>query len=385
MAKKNSTNGSGAALANLRGFRLGGRREVESTVPCGYTPLDIAISDGLIKEYTHLKEHGFPLANITILYGAEGSGKSSLAYRICGAAQRKGWNCAWIDAENSYSTSLAKINGVEPEKLLVASVADFAKGTKDEICAEMLLDNALEAVKSGDIKVLVIDSIASLVSRRQLEASSVGDEFVGELARVLSRFLPKLRAAAQENQVLVVLINQLRKKIGQTSWIPGSDETMPGGHSLRHNADIILKIEKGMGKKRKIMMRDEEGKERLIGRESFVTVEKTRCSRPIDTSLSIPIYFEHYFPDIEEIAFDVGRYLKIIKVRMNVFSWEEIKAEGKDAFISVLKQGDNLEKLIADIIEAAKKEDYIIPFELIVWNRKDHEEMSKSIFTAEED
>ena len=385
MAKKNNSAGSATAMANLKGFRLGGKRDVDGTVPCGYTALDFAISDGLVKEYTHLREHGFPLANIAILYGAEGSGKSSLAYRICGSAQRKGWNCAWIDAENSYSTSLAKINGVDPDKLLVASVADFAKGSKDEICAEMLLDNALEAVKSGSIKVLVIDSIASLVSRRQLEAASVGDEFVGELARVLSRFLPKLRAAAQEGQVLVVLINQLRKKVGQTSWIPGSDETMPGGHSLRHNADIILKIEKCMGKKRKIIMRDDEGKERMIGRESMVTVEKTRNSRPIDSSISVPIYFEHYFPDIEEIAFDVGRYLKVIKVRMNVFTWRELKCEGKDTFISLLKKDHNLETLISDITEEATKEDYIIPFELLVWNRKDHEEMAKNVFKADEE
>jgi recombination protein RecA len=385
MSKKTNISGSSTGLAHLKGFRLGGKRDVDNTVPCGYTELDFAISDGLIKEYSHLKEHGFPLANIAILYGAEGSGKSSLAYRICGSAQRKGWNCAWIDAENSYSTSLAKINGVDTDKILVASVADFAKGTKDEICAEMLLDNALTAVKSGSIKVLVIDSIASLVSRRQLEASSVGDEFVGELARVLSRFLPKIRAAAQENQVLIVLINQLRKKVGQMSWIPGADETMPGGHSLRHNADIILKIEKGMGKKRKIMMRDEEGKERMIGRESFVIVEKTRNSRPIDGSIAVPIYFEHYFPDIEEIAFDVGRYLKLIKVRMNVFSWQNIKSDGKEDFINSIKLDGNLEKLIAEIIEEAKKEEHIIPFELLVWNRKDHEEMSKSIFTADEE
>jgi recombination protein RecA len=385
MAKKINTSGSGTALANLKGFRLGGRRDVDNTVPCGYTALDVAISDGLVKEYSHLREHGFPLANIAILYGAEGSGKSSLAYRICGSAQRKGWNCGWIDAENSYSTSLAKINGVDTDKLLVASVADFAKGSKEDICAEMLLDNALDAVRSGDIKVLVIDSIASLVSRRQLEASSVGDEFVGELARVLSRFLPKLRAAAQEKQVLVVLINQLRKKVGERSWVPGSDETMPGGHSLRHNADIILKIEKCLGKKRRIMMRDEDGKERMIGRESMVTIEKTRNSRPIESALSVPIYFEHYFPDIEEIAFDVGRYLKIVKVRMNVFYWAEIKVEGKDAFIEALKKDGNLEKLIAEISEQSKKEDYIIPFELLVWNRKDHDEMSKNIFVVDEE
>jgi recombination protein RecA len=385
MAKKTNINGSSTALANLKGFRLGGRREVDNTVPCGYTALDIAISDGLVKEYANLKEHGFPLANIAVLYGAEGSGKSSIAYRICGSAQRKGWNCAWIDAENSYSTSLAKINGVDTEKLLVASVADFAKGSKDEICAEMLLDNALEAVKSGGIKVLVIDSVASLVSRRQLEASSVGDEFIGELARVLSRFLPKLRAAAQEAQVLVVLINQLRKKVGERSWIPGSDETMPGGHSLRHNADIILKMEKCMGKKRKIMMRDEEGKERMIGRESMITVEKTRNSRPIESALSVPIYFEHYFPDIDEIAFDVGRYLKVIRARMNVFSWNDLKCEGKEPFIALLKKEGNLEKLIGDIVDESKKEDYIIPFELLVWNRAEHEEMSKNIFIANED
>jgi len=155
-------------LENLKGFKIGADSPVKDLIPSGHAELDHAVSMGLVESNSKFKFGGFPLGRVILFYGNEGSGKSSLAYRLVGSAQRMGYNCAWIDTEQSFSDQLAEVNGVDKSVLYYNNLINDED--PDEIAtAENVLDTMISACSSGKINVIVLDSVANLVPSRVME------------------------------------------------------------------------------------------------------------------------------------------------------------------------------------------------------------------------
>ncbi|MAG24208.1 hypothetical protein CMI47_01385 [Candidatus Pacearchaeota archaeon] len=373
MAKSNKKNTIG--LSNLKGFQLGASFEPKDLIPTGHGVLDHNLASGFTDSSdSKYKNGGFPLGKLVLLYGNEGSGKSSIAYRTVGSAQRMGYRCAWIDSEHSFSDQLAEVNGVDKSSLFYSNLIDEESPDKTN-SAEEIMDLIVDVCKSGDINVLVLDSVANLVPQKVLDHGA-DKETVAELSRVLSRSLPKIMSYAAKNDVLLIFITQLREKIGVMF---GNTDTYNGGRSLRHNASVVLKITKLESKSHNIFMQDDNGDESIIGRYSSVIIEKNRFAKPCFESLRIPIYFESYFPDAAEIAFEYGRKCKLISKRLSAFSWNSNKIEGKAAFIDMLNgNSSSLYDLICQIKEKSDESDLILPVELLNFNPEENNKITSS-------
>ncbi|HEY0714138.1 MAG TPA: recombinase RecA, partial [Polyangia bacterium] len=197
-------------------MRLGdsatGPREV-SIVSTGSLGLDIALGTG-----------GLPRGRIVEVYGPESSGKTTLALHAIAEAQRAGGVCAFIDAEHALDVGYARKLGVKTEELLISQPD----------CGEQALEIADMLVKSAAVDMIVVDSVAALVPRAELEGD-MGDSHVGLQARLMSQALRKLTATAAKSNTLVLFINQLRMKIGVMF---GSPETTTGGNALKFYASV---------------------------------------------------------------------------------------------------------------------------------------------------
>lgn len=359
-------------LENLKGFKIGADSEVKDLIPSGHAELDHAISSGIVQGNSKFKFGGFPLGRVVLFYGNEGSGKSSLAYRLVGSAQRMNYKCAWIDTEHSFSDQLALVNGVDKSVLYYNNLIN--EENPDEIAtAENVMDTMISACSSGQINVIVLDSIANLVPSRVME-NGADKETVAELARVLSRTMGKLLSYAASNNVLVILINQLREKVGVMF---GSPDTMPGGKALKHACSCILKVTKLESSSHCISIQDDGGAERIIGKHSSVIIEKNRFAKPHFGSMKVPIYYEPYFPNIEDVCFNSGRDLKIVKVRNNIYSWKNIKAEGRSAFIEMINNPEVIDELVSLIKDEAKKQSMSLPIEIINFDISDYKKNAK--------
>lgn len=356
-------------LNQLKGFcAKGAKFNSPGNVPTGHFELDFAIQYGMsprdvdlqnLKGYDPSVPLGLPLGKLVEIFGMEGGGKSSLAYRVVGYAQKMGYPTGWIDTENSFSDNLANINGCDLDEIWLSDLSNVVDPDKF-FHAEDVMDQIQIWCKAG-IKVVVLDSVANLVPKARGEAKSE-QQFMGLLPRLLSENLGKIVGYAAKYGVLLIFINQLREKIGQM-W--GNPETSPGGHSLKHNASVRLKVSKKSGKDMDIMMVDEEtGEEKLIGRRAGVRIEKNRLAKPFLTTLEVPIYYEPYFPEIEDIVFDTGRQTKLISVRNKVYNWDGLKVEGRKGFIEEIKQKSLLDKLIADVKSKAFEVNMLLPPEI---------------------
>jgi recombination protein RecA len=164
------------------------------------------------------------------------------------------------------------------------------------------------------------------------------------------------------------MINHIRVKPG---IIYGNPEDSPGGNMLKHNCSVRLQITKRDSAKQKIFIEDDDAGKRVIGAYAGVRIVKNRMSKPLldedgkSITMDIPIYYETYFPDIEDVLFDTARRMKIISGRKNVYTWGETKIEGKEAFIQELKTKNLVSKLGTLIKAEAKKENIILPPELV--------------------
>lgn len=361
------------AFENLKGFcKIGAKVSSPGNVPTGHFKLDFAIQYGLdvtkadlskIEGYDPSKTLGIPLGKLVEIYGEEGSGKSSLAYRIIGYAQRMGYLTAWIDAEHSYQENLAKLNGCDTNNLLYANMGNHEDAEKI-FYAEDIMDKMIIMMKNK-VRVIVLDSVAAMVPKTLYEAESK-QQFMGLLPRFLSQNLGKLVAHAEQNGTLLIFVNQLREKIGQ---MYGDPKTSPGGHCLHHNASLRLRMMKRNSKDAEIYVPNPDtGDDMLIGKHSIVRLIKNRFAPPFTDSLDIPIYYKSYFPDIEEIAFDTGRQVKLISVRKDIFKWDELKIEGRAEFISHIKDKDLINDLIAAIKKKAVEGDVLLPPEIIQYS-----------------
>ena len=355
---------------NLKGFcEIGASPNRPGNIPTGHFKLDFAIQYGkdvtkvdlnTIDGYDPSATLGIPLGKLVEIYGDEGSGKSSLAYRIAGYAQKLGHKVAWIDCEHSFQEKLATLNGCDVNKLIYSNMINH-ENPDEAFYAEDVTNNMIKLMKHK-VGVIVLDSVANLVPKALFDADSQ-QQFMGLLPRFMSQNLGKLVAHAEQNETLLIFINQLREKIGQMF---GDPKTSPGGHSLHHNASLRIEMMKKNAKAADIKILDPEtGVEEVIGRHSNVRLKKNRFAQPFMETLDIPIYYQSYFPEIENIAFDTARQMKLISVRSGIFNWDGLKIEGKDNFINHIKNENLVSKLIESIKSKSEEEGVLLPPEII--------------------
>jgi len=190
MAKKTTDD---IVLDNLKGFvRKGARAKNKGFVPTGHFDLDFAIKYGMLPANVDLNAlHGYdpseplglPLGRLVELFGAEAGGKSSLAYRVCGFAQKMGLTAAWIDTEHSFEESLAELNGCNVDELLYSELYD-EDNPDTTFFAEDIMDGLVALCKSG-VRVIVLDSVANLIPR-EVEEKNAEQQNIAKLARILS-------------------------------------------------------------------------------------------------------------------------------------------------------------------------------------------------------
>jgi recombination protein RecA len=229
-------------------MRLGQREKaVEAeVVSTGSLGLDIALGIG-----------GLPRGRIIEIYGPESSGKTTLALQVVAEAQRQGGACAFIDAEHALDPSYAQKLGVNIDELLISQPD----------AGEQALEIADTLVRSGAIDVLVVDSVAALVPRAELEGE-MGDSHMGLQARLMSQALRKLTASISKSRCMVIFINQIRMKIGVMF---GNPETTTGGNALKFYASVRLDIRRiGSIKER----------DTVVGNQTRVKVVKNKMAPP---------------------------------------------------------------------------------------------------------
>lgn len=225
-----------------------GSQETENipVIPTGALSLDIALGVG-----------GIPKGRITEIYGPESSGKTTLALHVVAEAQRAGGSAAFIDAEHALDTKYAERLGVDIDNLLV-SQPDFG---------EQALEIAEILIRSGGIDVIVIDSVAALVPKAEIDGN-VGDAHVGLQARLMSQAMRKFTGVLSRSNTILIFINQIRMKIGVMF---GSPETTTGGNALKFYSSLRLDIRR-IGQLK-------DGQE-LIGNRTRVKVVKNKCAPP---------------------------------------------------------------------------------------------------------
>ena len=247
-----------AALSQIeRAFGKGsimrlGQRENAVEIPAistGSLGLDIALGIG-----------GLPRGRIVEVYGPESSGKTTLAQHVVAQAQKNGGKCAYIDAEHALDPIYAKKLGVDIDNLLISQPDT----------GEQALEIADTLVRSGAIDVLVVDSVAALVPKAELEGE-MGDSHVGLQARLMSQALRKLTASVARSNTLIIFINQLRMKIGVMF---GNPETTTGGNALKFYASVRIEIRRGA------QIKD---KDETIGNNVNVKIVKNKVAPPFRT------------------------------------------------------------------------------------------------------
>lgn len=361
MSKKNT------ALSNFEGFEFGSEGNPTEFIPSGHAELDYIIASGLLspesKEKGDVVTGGFPTGKVVMIYGEPGGGKSSLGYAICGSAQRMGKVPIWIDVENSFSESLAKINGVDLNKIGRKSMYD--KSNPDKVFdGEYALDAVMDACKRG-AGVVVLDSIASLVPRFVMDNPSEKDTMAA-LARLLGKTVNKICSFAAANNTLVVFINQLRLTPGAMFKDP---EGFPGGKAIAHASSVILKVNQVRRKDSYTYIEDDSGNPKMIAGSANVFIQKNRFAAPHFGGINIPIYYENYFPKIEETVFEVARQTKTVSIRNGVYSWNGIKVEGKKAFITKIVEDLKLDELVNEVKKDASENKVILPAAILNYEK----------------
>ncbi|HMZ46140.1 MAG TPA: recombinase RecA [Chitinophagaceae bacterium] len=282
------------------------------------------ISTGSIGLDAALGVGGVPKGRIVEIYGPESSGKTTVATHIIAEAQKKGGICAIIDAEHAFDSSYAQKLGVDVESLLI-SQPDYG---------EQALEIADRLILSGALDVVVIDSVAALVPKGELEGE-MGDSKMGLQARLMSQALRKLTATINKTNTICIFINQLREKIGVMF---GNPETTTGGNALKFYASVRLDI------RRAAQIKDGDS---AIGNHVKVKVVKNKVAPPF-RSAEFDIIFGEGISKIGEII-DMGVELGIVNKSGSWFSYNSEKlGQGRDAVKQLLL--DNAE--LANEIEA---------------------------------
>ena len=297
-------------------MRLGDNKTIDiEEISTGSLGLDMALGIG-----------GLPKGRIVEIYGPESSGKTTLALQVIASAQKKDGICAFIDAEHAVDPVYAKNLGVDVDKLLISQPD----------AGEQALEIADTLVKSGAVDVLVIDSVAALVPKAELEGD-MGDSHVGLQARLMSQALRKLTSSIAKTNAMVIFINQIRMKIG---IMFGSPETTTGGNALKFYASVRLDI------RRIGQIKD---KDQIIGNQTRVKVVKNKVAPPFKVVEFDILYGEGISKEGEII--DLGVLSGIVEKSGSWYSYNgERIGQGRENAKKFLLDNEEISNEIEDLI-----------------------------------
>ncbi|HSP83561.1 MAG TPA: recombinase RecA, partial [Gillisia sp.] len=291
-----------------------------------------AISSGSVGLNIALGVGGYPRGRVIEIYGPESSGKTTLTLHAIAEAQKAGGIAAFIDAEHAFDRFYAENLGIDLENLIISQPDN----------GEQALEITDNLIRSGAIDIIVIDSVAALTPKSEIEGE-MGDSKMGLHARLMSQALRKLTASISKTNCTVIFINQLREKIGVMF---GNPETTTGGNALKFYASVRLDI------RRSTQIKDANSN--VLGNKTKVKVVKNKVAPPFKTA-EFDIMYGEGVSKIGEII-DIGVDYEIIKKSGSWFSYEDTKlGQGRDAVKAVLKDNpDLMDELEQKIKEALK-------------------------------
>lgn len=290
-------------------------------IPTGSLALNAALGVG-----------GYPKGRIIEIYGPESSGKTTLAIHAIAEAQKNGGIAAFIDAEHAFDRFYAKKLGVDVDELLISQPDN----------GEQALEIADQLIRSSAIDIIVIDSVAALTPKAEIEGD-MGDNKVGLQARLMSQALRKLTSTISKTNTTCIFINQLREKIGVMF---GNPETTTGGNALKFYASVRLDI------RRVTTLKDGDTP---IGNQVRVKIVKNKVAPPFRKA-EFEITFGEGISHVGEIV-DLGVELGIIKKSGSWFSYGETRlGQGRDAVKKVIKDNPELSEELENKIAAALKD-----------------------------
>ena len=294
---------------------------VVEAIPTGSLSLDLALGIG-----------GVPKGRIVEIYGPESSGKTTLALHIVAEAQKRGGEVAFIDAEHALDPGYARALGVDIDSMLISQPDTGEQGL--EICEAL--------VRSGAIDVVVVDSVAALTPRAEIEGD-MGDSHVGLLARLMSQALRKLAGSIAKTNCIVIFINQLREKVGV---VYGNPEVTTGGRALKFYSSVRIDVRRTESLK--------NGSE-IIGNRTRARVVKNKVAPPFKEAEFDSMYGEG-ISKVGELV-DLGVKLDLLQKSGSWFSMGETRlGQGRDAVKQYLKENPEVaERIEADIRANAYK------------------------------
>src|SRR6201986_906176 len=301
-------------------MRMGARTgdEQHEVIPSGSLGLDIALGIG-----------GLPRGRIVEIYGPESSGKTTLALHVIAQAQKNGGACAFVDAEHALDPTYARKLGVDVDNLLISQPD----------AGEQALEIADTLVRSGAIDVLVVDSVAALVPRAELEGE-MGDSHMGLHARLMSQALRKLTGSVSRSKCMLIFLNQIRMKIGVMF---GNPETTTGGNALKFYASIRMEIRR-IGQ---IKERDE-----VVGNQTRVKVVKNKLAAPF-RQVEFDLMYGEGISKVGELI-DLGVKASVVEKSGAWFSYDSQRiGQGRENAKQFLRDHPNL----ADSIEVKVRAD----------------------------
>ncbi|MGB0868122.1 MAG: recombinase RecA [Flavobacteriales bacterium] len=314
MEKLDKTYGKGSIM------KLGDQPVVDvQAIPSGSVGLDLALGIG-----------GYPKGRIIEIFGPESSGKTTLAIHAIAEAQKQGGIAAFVDAEHAFDKYYAEKLGVDTDELLISQPDN----------GEQALEIADNLIRSGAIDILVVDSVAALTPKAEIEGD-MGDSRMGLQARLMSQALRKLTGSISKTNCTVIFINQLREKIGVMF---GNPETTTGGNALKFYASVRIDI------RRSTQIKEGDG---VIGNKTKIKIVKNKVAPPFRRA-EFDIMYGEGISKIGEII-DLGTEFNILKKSGSWYSYGDVKlGQGRDSVKNILLDNIELsdeieEKIIAEI------------------------------------
>jgi recombination protein RecA len=303
-------------------MKLGDIKKVDvASIPTGAISLDIALGIG-----------GIPRGRVVEIYGPESSGKTTLTLHVIANAQKAGGVAAFIDAEHALDPEYARRIGVNINDLLISQPDN----------GEQALDIVETLVSSGEISVIVVDSVAALVPKAEIEGD-MGDSHMGRQARLMSQALRKLTAIIARSNCTVIFINQIRMKIGV---VFGNPETTTGGNALKFYASVRIEVRRSAQIKKG---------EDIVGNRTKVKIVKNKVAPPFKTA-EFDIMYNEGISAAGDIL-DTGVKFEVIDKKGNTYSFGEVKlGTGRETAKAAIKADPKLAKEVYKEIYKKLKE-----------------------------